>query len=151
MDGAASLPLQQHLEDAQEALLDSQVVDGIRTENVSLVDVKTVKLQKILDIIDANKAELQHLQAEIAHVTRDKPNHAQQVHDVIESNFENSGNDNSFACIDAVSARDNCDINESSVGKHATNSADQCQFTNVNKFLKSLATTLALAKEVTMD
>jgi len=27
----------------------------------------------------------------------------------------------------------------------------QCQFTNVNKFLKSLATTLALAKEVTMD
>jgi len=33
----------------------------------------------------------------------------------------------------------------------STNSADQCQFTNVNKFLKSLATTLALAKEVTMD
>jgi len=164
LEGAASLPLQQHLEGAQEALFDSgtmtsQAVDDIRTENVSLVDVERVKLQKILDEIDANKAILQQLQAEIADVTRDKPNHAQEVHDVIECNIETSGNPNSFACIDAVnansprvnSARDNFDIDNSSVGKHATDSADQCQFANVNKLLQSPATTLALAKEVTMD
>jgi len=53
-----------------------QAVDGIRTENVALVDVERVKLQKILDEIDANKAILQQLQAEIAEFTRDKPNHA---------------------------------------------------------------------------
>jgi len=102
--------------------------------NVSLIDVERVKLQKIFEEIDANKAVLQQLQAEIADVTRDKQNHALQVHDVIESNFENSGNPNSFTCIDAVSAnspRVNCawdyfDINDSSVGKHATDSADQC-------------------------
>jgi len=123
LERAASLPLQQHLEGAQEALfasgtMTSQAVDVIRTENVSLVDVERVKLHKILDEIDANKAILQQLQAEIADVTRDKPNNAQQVHDVIESNIETSGNINSFACNDAVtansprvnSARDNFDI-----------------------------------------
>jgi len=156
LEEAASLPLQQNLEGTQEPLFDSgtmtsQAVDVIRTKNVSL-------LQKILDEIDANKSILQQLQAEIADVTSDTPNHAQQVQDVIESNIETSGNINSFACIDAVnanrprvnSARDNFDIDDSSVGKHAKDNADQYQFTNVNKLLESPATTLALAKEVTM-
>jgi len=54
----------------------SQAVDGVSTEDVSLVDVEMVKLQKLLDEIDANKAILQLLQAKIADITRDKPNHA---------------------------------------------------------------------------
>ncbi|XP_070075656.1 uncharacterized protein [Drosophila takahashii] len=163
VDGAASLPLEQQLENAG-ALIDSdpmtsQPVNDIRMEQLSLVDVERAMLQKIRDEIEANKTVLQRIQSEIDDVTRNKTNLVQQLfHDVIDNSFEESGNPNDCAYSTTVNVNSNeaninrgIEIDKSSTGEDIENSVGQRQVSNVNKLLESPTTSLALAKEVTMD
>ncbi|XP_032583216.1 uncharacterized protein LOC116803549 [Drosophila sechellia] len=110
--------------------------------------------------IEANMAVLQRIQADIDDANKSKSAHARQINDVIENNSSgNHGNvnicanstDANFNSTKVTIATDNIDMGHTSVGKETAGSVVQHQSRNVNKLLESPATSLALAKEVTME
>ncbi|XP_032572024.1 uncharacterized protein LOC116800554 [Drosophila sechellia] len=112
------------------------------------------------DEIEANMAVLQRIQADIDDAHKSKFAHARQINDVIDNNSSgNHGNVN--ICANSTDANvnstkvtiaaDNIDMGHTSVGKETAGSVVQHQSRTVNKLLESPATSLALAKEVTME
>ncbi|XP_032570916.1 uncharacterized protein LOC116800388 [Drosophila sechellia] len=167
LDGAAAWPKQREPQGGDtrtipfdEQSLQSESPENLDLDQLSLEDAERATLKKLRDEIEANMAVLQWIQADIDDANKSKYAHARQINDVIENNSSgNHGNVN--ICANSTDANvnstkvtiaaDNIDMEHTSVGKETAGSAVQHQSRNVNKLLESPATSLALAKEVTME
>lgn len=124
------------------------------------MDAERATLKELRDEIEANMAVLQRIQADIDDANKSKSAHVRQINDVIENN-SNGNHGNVNICANSTDANvnstkvtiaaDNIDTGHTSFGKETAGSVVQHQSRNVNKLLESPATSLALAKEVTME
>ncbi|XP_032583021.1 uncharacterized protein LOC116803388 [Drosophila sechellia] len=174
LDGAAAWPKQKEPQGGDtraipfdEQSLLSESLENLDLDQLSLVDTERATLKKLRDEIEANMAVLQRIQADIDDANKSKSAQARQINDVIENN-SNGDRDNVNICANSTDANvnsidakvnstkvtiaaDNIDMGHTSVGKETAGSVVQHQSRIVNKLLESPATSLALAKEVTME
>jgi len=167
LDGAAAWPKQREPQGGDtrtipfdEQSLQSEPPENLDLDQLSLVDAERATLKELRDEIEANMAVLQRIQADIDDANKSKSAHVRQINDVIENN-SNGNHGNVNICANSTDANvnstkvtiaaDNIDMGHTSFGKETAGSVVQHQSRNVNKLLESPATSLALAKEVTME